>query len=149
LQFNLLWDAFDGFQCTRQSFAFFYLELLFRVMIDGMRLGWDDPGVDGKDLGEKQSRAYLRAVKNVGLRSGREQGFPVLATESMFNRYLQPSPRRVDTSSLTRSLERIPCTEQQLFPRPCHGKHLGMKLGDGHGTAFFLQISTSDCSERN
>jgi hypothetical protein len=93
-------------------------------MIDGMWLDWDDPGVGRRESGKKQSRAYLCAEKNVGLQSGREQRLPVLATESMFNRYFQHSPSWVATFSLhmiTRANNLCllaGAAEQRLFPRP-------------------------------
>lgn len=80
-KFDLLWDVVGGFQCTTQVSAVWILELSFHVMIDGMGPDWDDPGAEGRNSGEKQTRAYLRAPQKVGLTFDGGQRFPVLATE--------------------------------------------------------------------
>jgi hypothetical protein len=86
-------------------------------------------GWEGRDLGRNKVEHICVRKRTWDFVLGGEQRFPVLATESMFNRYFQPSRRWIATSSLhTVTRANTPCllagaTEQHFLPRPCYGKH--------------------------
>jgi hypothetical protein len=99
--------------------------------------GWEDG-----NLGRNKVEHICVRKRTWDFHLGREQRLPVLATESMFNRYFQPSPSWDATFSLhmiTRANNLCllaGAAEQRFFPRPYRRKH--QRIDSGILTRFIF-----------